>query len=342
MSSQGIRLGIAGCGRATIHHHLPALRRLPQFRIAALADTAPAALSAASRLAPGARCLSSALELAGLVDAVAVVTPTPSHAGFAVAALEAGRAVLLEKPAAMSLEECARIADAAALARQPILVAHNARWHTLVARARAIIYSGELGRITALRSTYTHAHPDPGDHWHRRRALGGGVLLNDGVHHFDLWRFLTGAEIESVHCHSANSARFEDDTCAISARLSNGALATCLLSFSATANSEVEIFGEKAGLLLSLYRFDGLHLTRRDQLPGSISTRLREASRFLRALPSGLGALRRGGGFDATYLAMWRHFADCCRGAAEPLCTIADGRAAVAATLACLESSGLR
>ncbi len=335
MTAAPIRLGIIGCGRATIMHHLPALRLLGQFEVTALADVDARALAAAGRHVPAAARVERIHEILPQVDAVAVATPTPSHADLAVAALEAGRAILLEKPVAMNLEECERMARAAARTGRPVLVAHNARWHTLAERAREIIQSGELGRLTALRSTYTHAHPDPGDHWHRVRSLGGGVLFNDGVHHFDLWRFLTGAEIDSVACHSVDSARFEDDTASISARLSNGALATCLLSFSATANSEVEIFGERASLLISLYRFDGLHLTHRHEYPGSIRTRLNEASRFLRALPEGLKSLRRGGGFDATYVAMWRHFAACCRGEAEPLCSLADGRAAVAAALAC-------
>ena len=337
-----IRLGIIGCGRATRIHHLPALRRTPEIEVAALADPDPGALAAAARLAPSAALFQDAHELLAHVDAAAVATPTPSHAELAAAALEAGCAVLLEKPAVLRLEEGARLAEAAARAGAPVLVGHNARWHSLAVRARGMIAAGRLGRIVGLRSTYTHAHPPPGEHWHRWRSGGGGVLLNDAVHHFDLWRFLTGAEIESVRCHTADSSLFEDDTASVSARLSNGALATCLLSFSTTAQSEIEIFGERASLLLSLYRFDGLHLTSRGEYPGSLSFRVREVARFLRALPAGVGEFRRGGGFDASYSAMWRHFAGCCRGGAKPLCTLDDGMAAVRAVFACLESAGRR
>lgn len=339
MSRGTIRLGIVGCGRATLFHHLPALRQSPDFEVVAVADTDLQALKKVARLLPSAAMFENPSGLFGIVDAVAVAAPTPAHAGLAMAALNAGRGLLLEKPAVMNLEEASLVVEAAARSGSPVLVAHNARWHSLVQRARGIVGSGRLGRIVGIRSTYTHAHPPPGDHWHRRRSLGGGVLFNDAGHHFDLWRFVTRAEIESVQCHTADSELFEDDTSSVSARLSNGALATCLLSFSTTARSEIEIFGERASLLVNLYRFDGLHLTGRGELPGAIGSRVREAARFLAALPSGAAAFRRGGGFDSSYAAMWRHFADCCRGTAQPLCTLSDGVAAVAAALACRESA---
>ncbi len=339
MSRGAIRLGIIGCGRATLVHHMPALRRATDFELVAVADSDPSALDRIARLAPSVARFDQPAALFNHVDAVAVAAPTPAHAGLAIAALDAGKALLLEKPAVMNLEEAHLVAEAAARAARPVLVAHNGRWHSLVQQARQIVESGRLGRIVGVRSTYTHAHPPPGDHWHRWRSLGGGVLFNDAGHHFDLWRFLTSAEIESIQCHAANSELFEDDTASVSARLSNGALATCLLSFSTTAQSEIEIFGDRASLLVNLYRFDGLHFTGRGELPGAIGVRLREAARFFAALPSGVAALQRGGGFDSSYAAMWRHFADCCRGTAQPLCSLTDGVAAVAASLACLQAA---
>lgn len=308
-----IRVGIIGCGRATRLHHLPALRGLPQFEVAALADVNPEAR------VEGYRFFTDAGALIAECDAVAVATPTATHAGLAVAVLEAGRPLLLEKPAALNAEECGRIAAAQARAGQPVLVAHNARWHKLVREAKALIERGRAGEIVALRSTYTHAHSKPEGHWHRHRAEGGGVLVNDGVHHFDLWRYLTGMEIEFLHTAAVDSDRFEDDTAAVTARLSNGALATAILTFNSTNQSEIEIHGDRATLLLNLYRFDGLHVLERDQMPGALKTRVREAVNFVRRLPARAS-------FDATYRAMWRHFADCVRGRALPECTIEDAR----------------
>ncbi len=311
-----IRLGIIGYGRATRVHHLPALRRLPQFEVAALADIDPEA-----RI-EGFRFFTDPREMIAQVDAVAVATPTTTHLPLAIAALEAGRPLFLEKPAAMSAAECDRIAEAQARAGQPVLVAHNSRWHGLVREAKTLIEQGRLGKIVAVRSTYTHAHSKPEDHWHRRRAEGGGVLVNDAIHHFDLWRFLTGMEIEILHTAAVDSDRFEDDTAAVVARFSNDALATAILTFDSTNQSEIEIHGDRATLLLNLYRFDGLHILERAEFPGALKTRVREAWNFFRRLPARSC-------FDASYQAMWAHFADCVHGRSVPLCTLQDARAVV-------------
>ncbi len=342
MPKSSVRLGIAGCGRATREHHLPALSALPEFTVVAVADTDTKRMEeAATRFSIPAR-FGSCRELleSGRVDAVAVATPTPVHAEIGLDVLRAGKHLFMEKPLAMTAAECDRLVEAAAGGRTAALVAHNSRWHRLALRARDIVRSGALGEIRAIRSVYTHAHHNPGQkHWHATRAAGGGVTFNDGVHHFDLWRYLLDTDIVRVCCDSIESAAFEDDTSIVSARLANGALASAVLSFSTSPNSEIEIFGERASLLLSLYRFDGLEVVPRNSLPGSAATRVRNAINSVCSLPQGLAAFRRGGEFDATYRSMWRDFARCILRGAAPACTLEDGRAAVAAAAACVESA---
>ncbi len=342
MPKPPIRLGIAGCGRATREHHLPALASVPEFTVVAVADTdAKRVEEVATRFSIPARFHScrELLERGG-VDAVAVATPTPSHADLGVDVLRAGKHLFMEKPLAMTTAECDRLVGAAAGGGTAALVAHNSRWHRLASRARDVVRAGTLGGIRAIRSVYTHAHHNPGEkHWHTTRAAGGGVTFNDGVHHFDLWRYLLDTDIVQVHCDSIESAAFEDDTSTVSARLANGTLASAVFSFSTSANSEIEIFGERGSLLLSLYRFDGLEVVPYGSLPGSAATRIRNAVNSVRSLPGGLAALRRGGEFDATYVSMWRHFAGCILRGGTPACTLEDGRAAVATAAACVESA---
>ena len=163
-------------------------------------------------------------------------------------------------------------------------------------------------------------------------------MFNDGAHHFDLWRYLLDTEVVQVHADSIRSDHFDDDTCTVSARLANGALASAVFSFSTSSNSEIEIFGESGSLLLSLYRFDGLVFSPRAALPGSIKTRIHLLKNFLRHLPAGVAALRHGGDFDTSYPAMWRHYADCLLNSATPACTLGDGKASLVVVLACLDS----
>lgn len=330
-----VRIGLIGCGRGTRVHHLRAIRAAGGFTVEAVCDIDKQAAQAVARSYGIPRWVQSYRDLLPLVDAVAVVTPPASHAEITIEAIDQRLHVFLEKPMALSVAECDRIVEAASRSGRVVLVAHNSRWHPLAARAREIVRSGTLGTVRAIRSVYTHAHPDPGDHWHRRRESGGGVLFNDGVHHFDLWRWLLDVEIVDAKCMTTDSERFEDDTCVVAARLSNGALATATLSFSTTPNSELEIFGARGSLLLNLYRFDGLRLRQSGELPGNLRTRLDDLANLVRFLPAGLRTALHGGGFDSTYAAMWSHFAQCVRDGTQPLCTAADGRAAVAAALMC-------
>src|SRR5207302_8919720 len=88
----------------------------------------------------------------GAVDAVAVCTPPATRADLAVAALDAGKHLFLEKPLAPSLEEADRILERAAGSPLRVLVGLNFRRHRLVHRARRLVREGRLGRIQAVRS----------------------------------------------------------------------------------------------------------------------------------------------------------------------------------------------
>jgi predicted dehydrogenase len=163
-------------------------------------------------------------------------------------------------------------------------------------------------------------------------------MLNDGVHHFDLWHDLLDTQVVQVCANSMDSPEFEDDTCTVSARFANGALASAVFSFATSANSQLEFFGERGSLLLSLYRFDGLVFTPYAELPGSLGSHLRRATGFVRSFPAALSSLRYRGDFNATYDGLWRHFAACVRDDEIPACGLAHGRASVAVARACLES----
>jgi len=338
INGRPIRVAVVGCGRGTLVHHAPVLQRLSQFELTAFADIEASRLrNAASRFSVS-QTFTDYRELLGRkdIDAVAIVTPPESHAEIGLAVLRSGKHLFLEKPLALTLKECDQLIEEAARHEGKTLVALNSRWHRLARRARQIIQSGALGPLKAIRSVYTHCHPgETAQLWHRRRELGGGVLLNDGVHHFDLWRYLLDAEVVSVKADSQRSRYFDDETCTVSARLSNGALGCAVFSFSTSANSELEVFGEAGRLLVSLYRFDGLEFHAASAYPGSLASRLSGFTRTFRELVSSRG----GSDFDATYRAMWEHFALCIRGAASPECTLADGRQSLQIALAAVESA---
>ncbi|MGE5571008.1 MAG: Gfo/Idh/MocA family protein [Rhodospirillales bacterium] len=340
-----IRLGIIGCGRVARERHLPALLRVPEFRVTATSDSDGERSRALAGRFKGARSFTdyrAVLEL-GDVDAVAILTPTMSHAEIGLAALDAGKHVFMEKPLAMNLEQCDRLIARAADSPCRIVVGFNLRWHRLVRCAREFLNTGSLGRIKAIRSVYTHNRtgvyaPD----WHRELKLGGGVTLNEAVHHFDLWRYFTGSEVEQVHAWAAPSKHYEEETSVVAARMSGGVLATGVFSMGSAPNSEIEIFGENGRLCLSLYRFDGLEFFPFPVYPGDLADRFKKAVRALGDLREVLRLLARGGVFQATFEGIWRHFAGCVLHDLPSQCKLADGKKSLEAALAtvCSERTG--
>ncbi len=337
-----VRLGIIGCGRVAEERHLAPLLSLREVRVVATADVDPA------RSARLAGWLGATLRFADYrallerrdVDAIAILTPTGSHAEIGLAALDAGKHVLVEKPLALSLAECDRLIARAAQTKSRVVVGFNLRWHRLLRRALELLATGAAGRVKAVRSTYTHDRSgESAPDWHRKLELGGGVSFNEAVHHYDLWRLLTGREIEQVFSVSVPSLHYEDETNTVTARLSGDVVATGFFSLKTGPTCEVEIFGELGRVVLSLYRFDGFEFFPNSKYPGDLRDRagkaLASVSDFSRAIPT----LRRGGDFQATFDGLWRHFIDCILFDLPSGCTLEDGRASVAVALAARESA---
>lgn len=337
-----MQVGIIGCGRVAEERHLPAASAVAEVRLAAAADPDPARLD---RVAGRYGIAQRFRDYRALLDrrdiaAVAILTPTPSHAEIALAALEAGKHVLLEKPLALTLAECDQLAARGAASAGKVVVCFNLRWHRLARRARELVAAGALGRVQAIRSVYTHSRPGPGaPDWHRRIERGGGVTFNEAVHHFDLWRWLLGAEVEEVYAASVSSPHYEDETSAVTARLAGGGLASGLFTLRSSSTSEVEILGESGRAALCLYRYDGLEFYPFHTHAGDLAARLRRAARFWGELPGALRAYRQGGESGAMFTGLWRHFAGCVEGNQTPLCTIEDGRRATRIAFAAVQSA---
>ncbi|MEV6638725.1 Gfo/Idh/MocA family oxidoreductase [Amycolatopsis sp. NPDC051371] len=204
------------------------------------------------------------------VDLVDVCTPGDSHAEIAIAALEAGKHVLCEKPLANSVAEAEAMAAAARRARERgvrAMVAFNYRRVPALAHARKLVASGALGEIRHVRSVYLQdwlSDPQAPMTWRlRRESAGSGALGDLGAHIVDAAQFVTGDVITGVSAltntfvkqrPAENGGTDEvtvDDTALFLARLSGGAVA----SFEATRFAlgrknamRLEVNGSKASL----------------------------------------------------------------------------------------------
>ena len=191
------RVGIVGCGligrkRASA---------LAGARLRACADMDRGRAEALARTATGAEALTDwrALVTHSEVDIVVVATTNDVLAEIALAAVEAGKHVIVEKPAARSVAEIDPLIAAARTARRLVRVGFNHRYHPALQKAHAIVRSGALGELMFVRARYGHGGRVGYDKEWRAdpRLSGGGELIDQGVHVIDLSRWFLG-EFASV------------------------------------------------------------------------------------------------------------------------------------------------
>ncbi|MEW6144032.1 MAG: Gfo/Idh/MocA family oxidoreductase [Thermodesulfobacteriota bacterium] len=334
-----ITLGIIGCGEVTETFHLPSLKLLPNIEVAALSDIDKRKLDRAAETFGINNRYEDPYELINSkeIDAVAVCTPSGNHYALGMAVLDSGKNLFMEKPPALSMVECAGLVNKARGSPLRAQVGFNLRWHRNVSKAKEIIGKGLLGKIESARSVMSVNDPELAE-WRKKRALGGGSLLDLGIHHFDLLRHLLNAEAELVHAAGV-SGEVEDETTAVSVKLTNGILCSSIFSYGSGHANEIEIFGSNGIMKISLYDIAGLELRPCDAPPGGLFTGVRRAIDRFAQTAANAGTLRHGGIFKESYYSEWRSFADSVIHGKDTECGLEDGMRALEIALAAVESA---
>ncbi len=338
--AEKIRLGLVGCGIVMEKKHMVVLPQVDAFDVRAVADPDASRRAMARERFGIERGYPSIEEMLARedLDAVAVLTPVTEHFTPARRAIEAGKAVLIEKPLTLDLAEAAALESLAGSSSVPVMVGFHMRFHAQVERARRMIRDGALGRILAIRTTWTNdARTRETSAWRDDRASGGGALIELGVHVFDLWRHLLGSEILEVVAHS-QSPRWPDETATVTARMSDGAVATAVLSEVTQHNITIEIHAERGQLTMACLRYDGFVWEPRSTAPGGGRNTLARMRNLIAELPRGIAHFP-GGDYLASYRDEWRHFAACIRDHIPVASPVAAGTAATRAALAAVAST---
>jgi predicted dehydrogenase len=342
--SQPIGVGVVGCGHVAELRHLPALSRIADARVVAVADLDPdRARLLSERFAVPRRYGESAELLDDRdVEVVGVLAPPAQHAEVAIGALQRGKHVLVEKPLATSLADGERLIAAAAETSAQAVVGFNLRAHALVGRARELLSEGLVGPIEAIHGALSGSHGEGSGgewrSWKADRGSGGGALFEVGPHHYDLWRHLTGAEVEEVSALSRQGPAGEVGA-QVAARLSGGTLASTACVHSPTTINELTVQGPGGRLEISALEYDGLRFTPSNTFPGDLRARARRVREALAQLPRGLRSLRRGGEYPLSYQREWERFLAAVRDGEPTLCSLEDGQSALRVALAAVSSS---
>lgn len=139
------------------------------------------------------------------VDAVYIPLPNSLHAEWTIRALEAGKAVLCEKPLASNADEAQSMAEAAEKSGRPLMEAFHWRYHPLAERMLQVILSGRLGRVHHFEMDLCVPIPRPRD-IRFNLALGGGSTMDLGCYCVNILRFLAGDEPEVVSAEARLSS----------------------------------------------------------------------------------------------------------------------------------------
>ncbi len=186
------------------------------------------------------------------IDLVSICTPPYTHADLAVACLEAGKHVLVEKPMAASLAECDRMNEAARRTGKLLSVVAQNRFRTPMMKLKSVLDSGLMGRV---------AHIQVDSHWWRGHCYydlwwrgtwekeGGGPTLNHAVHHIDAMLWMAGrpSQVQAFMSNVAHDNAEVEDLSICMLRYDNGALGQITSSVVHHGEEQQLIFqGEKA------------------------------------------------------------------------------------------------
>jgi predicted dehydrogenase len=188
------------------------------------------------------------------VDAVIVATTHDQLAGIAIGAIEAGRHVLVEKPAGRTLAEAQAIAAAAAKHKRIAKAGFNHRFHPAFLKAREIVDSGVLGPLMFIRARYGHGGRIGYEkEWRAQPVIsGGGELIDQGSHLIDLSRwFLGDLAVDYAAVPTLFWNMEADDNCFMALRSAAGRLAWLHASWTEWKNTfSFEIFGRDGKLVI--------------------------------------------------------------------------------------------
>ncbi|HET7474247.1 MAG TPA: Gfo/Idh/MocA family oxidoreductase [Candidatus Limnocylindrales bacterium] len=238
-------IGLVGAGRMGSIHGRLITRAVPNARLAGIADLN---LEAARRLAaelgdPPAFSSLDEMLAAGPVDAVLIATSSSHHLAAIRAAAAAGRDLLCEKPIALTMDDTAAAIAAADAAGVRLQTGFMRRWDPDYARAHARLASGALGRPILFKSLQFDAEPPPVAF--ADPAVSGGIMVDMGIHEFDLARWLMADEVAEVHAFGSSVAWPElatvgdVDSAVVNLRFRGGATGTVEMARTTTYGEDV-------------------------------------------------------------------------------------------------------
>lgn len=330
MSPPRLRAGIAGTqymGRL----HLRALRQAGAQVVAVASPNTAAAFAAEHGIPAHFKDYRSMIEATDL-DAVVIATPNDLHYDVCLAAADAGKHVLCEKPLALNLDEADAMIAACERAGVVFMYGENLLFAPMLDRVRTLAARGEVGPPFLVKQTQGHGGPYSPWFWDVERA-GGGALMDMGPHSIHAICHVMGGWPEAVtatlgrHMHGGRT--LGDDHATVLLHFPGGRLGIAEASWAMPGGvSAIEVHGPRGRLTADLLGGPAVQVF---QVPGADEPALRGAARHSPVEPA----------WQAGYPQQARHFVEVAEGTSEPRSTGSDGRRVLEIICAAYESARL-
>lgn len=253
MSNQDIRVGLLAYG-AIGDEHNKAVLATPGMVLSAVCDTNPERLTAALLIAPAAKTFSDATLMLDSkeLDLVVVSTPPNSHYFWAKEALVRGINVVLEKPMALTTDECDELIALAASLKLLLVVFQNRRYDADFVTIKSLIDAGEIGEVFHYES-FVGGYSKPCSYWHSDVEVSGGAIFDWGSHFID--QILAMIQSPLQHVSGLNQKRVWDhvtnaDHAQVTLTFSDGVLAVFTNSDLAAARKpKFYVLGTKGAIV---------------------------------------------------------------------------------------------
>src|SRR5882757_698737 len=349
-----MRFAIIGAG-VIGRTHAAAIRAVdPPARVALIVDAIP---ERARELADthGAQHSASATDAFARddIDAVAICTPSGEHADLAVAALDAGKHVVIEKPIDVTVDAALRVAKAQERAARTVTVISQHRFDPASQLVHRAVREGRFGRLTSGVASIawwrSQSYYDSGA-WRGSRALdGGGALMNQGIHTIDLLVWMLGEPVE-VYARTACLAheRIEvEDTAVATIRFASGALGVVHGTTAAYPGltARLQVHGDRGSAVIDNDELTYFHAAGAGDVPapaygaGGTGADGNQAALLLPRASRAAGAGSDPAALSEAHVDQYRDFVDAVAQGRPPLVTVADAGRTLAVVRAIYDSA---
>lgn len=229
------RLAVVGAGLIG-RRHAEAIGVAKGVELACIVDPTPAAQEFAADLGVPWYADLATMIAAAPAEGVVLATPNQMHAEGGLACIAAGLPVLVEKPLTTDVASGRALVAAAEAAGVPLATGHHRRHNPLIARAKALLDEGALGKIATVQGTTWFMKPDDYFEAEWRRRQGAGPVYLNLIHDIDLLQHFCGP-VASVHAMESNAIRGNEveETAVILLKFASGVLGTVNVCDSAVA-----------------------------------------------------------------------------------------------------------